>query len=122
MSTPRLLAAEGEVRAARARLFATLGEMQARLRPANLAQDAVQAVTQRAASAARTGTAAVRRRPLAVAAVAGAIGLVMARGWIMDLLRARRHGDATAIRERGLNSNGTKRARRGKHGKKGQPR
>jgi ElaB/YqjD/DUF883 family membrane-anchored ribosome-binding protein len=98
---PQLLAAEAQVQAARARLFSTLGEVQERLKPANLAQDAVDTAAQGIASTARKGAEAVRSRPFAAAAIAGTVGLVLARGWIADLLRGR---DETAPAADGLNS------------------
>lgn len=100
-SDPALLAAEAEVQAARARLFETFGEVQQRLRPANLAQDAVETAAQGVASAARKGAETVRARPFATAALAGTVGLVFARGWIADALR-RRSKDATAPEPGGL--------------------
>lgn len=100
MSDPQLMAAEAHVRASRARLFATLGEVQQRLKPANLAQDAVETAAQGIASTARKGAEAVRSRPVAAAAIAGTVGLVFARGWIGDLLRRR---NETAPAADGLN-------------------
>ena len=82
--------AEARIRETRQRLFATLGEVQARMRPSALAQDAVESAAQGVASVARRGAEAVRRRPVALAAVAGTIGLVMARGWIADIVRNHR--------------------------------
>jgi ElaB/YqjD/DUF883 family membrane-anchored ribosome-binding protein len=82
--------AEARITEARQRLFATLGEVQARMRPSALAQDAVESAAQGVASVARKGAEAVRKRPVALAAVAGTIGLVMARGWIADIVRNRR--------------------------------
>jgi ElaB/YqjD/DUF883 family membrane-anchored ribosome-binding protein len=102
MSTsPELLAAEAEVQVARNRLFATLGEVQDRLKPSNLAQNAVETAAQGVASTARKGAEVVRSRPLVAAAVAGTVGLVFARGWIARLLRRR---DETAPAPEGLNS------------------
>ena len=79
--------AEVRIREARQRLFATVGEVQARLRPSALAQGAVESAAEGVASVARKGAEAVRKRPFALAAVAGTIGLVMARGWIADIVR-----------------------------------
>lgn len=93
---PDIGLAEARAKAARARLRGTLGEVQERLRPSNLAQDALETATQGFASAARKGREAVRSRPLTVAAIAGGIGLVMARGWIGSLLRGRGHETAAA--------------------------
>jgi len=90
MSTdPKLLAAEAQAQAARSRLFSTLGEVQERLRPSNVVQDAVETAAQGIASTARKGAEAVRSRPFAAAAIAGTVGLVFARGWIADLLHRR---------------------------------
>ncbi|TGX56107.1 DUF3618 domain-containing protein [Sphingomonas gei] len=90
MSTdPDLLAAKAQAQLARTRLFATLGEVQERLKPANLAQNAVESATQGIAATAQKGAEAVRNRPIASAAVAGAVGLFLARGWIGKLLRRR---------------------------------
>jgi ElaB/YqjD/DUF883 family membrane-anchored ribosome-binding protein len=99
-SDPELLAAEAQVRAARSKLFATLGEVQTRLRPANVVQNAVETAAQGVASTARKGAEAVRSRPFAAAAIAGTVGLVFARGWIADMLRRR---NETAPPADGLN-------------------
>jgi len=84
-------AAEARIAEARERLLGTLGELQQRLRPSTLAQDAVESAAAGIASVARNGANAVRKRPFALAAVAGTIGLVMARGWIGAIVK----GDAT---------------------------
>lgn len=82
-----ILLAEARSLEARTRLSGTIGQLRQRLRPASLAQDAVDSATQGIASAIRRGAEGVRDRPLATAAFAGAIGLVAARGWIFDILR-----------------------------------
>lgn len=74
-------AARARADAARARLIASATATQARLAPARLAQDALDGVTERATAAALRGARAARRRPLAIAGVAAAIGLFAARGW-----------------------------------------
>jgi hypothetical protein len=95
MSTnPELLAAEARVQLARTQLFQTLGAVQERLKPSNLAQNAVETAAHGVASTARKGAEAVRTRPLVAAAIAGTVGLVFARGWIADLLRRRRNETA----------------------------
>ena len=115
MSTdPQLLAAEARVQAARTRLFATLDAMQERLKPSNIAENAVEIAALGVASTARKGAEAVRSRPLAVAAIAGTIGLVFARGWIAGMLRRR---NETAPAADGLNKRTS-----AKPAKKGQPR
>ena len=95
MTPGELETCEARIREARQRLFATLGEVQQRLRPSALAQDAIESATAGVATVARKGADAVRKRPAATAAVAGAIGLVMARGWILDIFRSRRRNDET---------------------------
>jgi len=97
---PELIAAEARVQAARSRLFSTLGEVQTRLKPANVVQNAVETAAQGVASTARKGAEAVRSRPFAAAAIAGTVGLVLARGWIADMLRRR---NETAPAADGLN-------------------
>lgn len=90
--------------AARARLNETLGDMQERLKPSTLAHDAIGSAAEGALSIARKGAASVRQRPLATAAVAGAIGLVMSRGWIGEILggRKKKTADATPKPQAGL--------------------
>jgi len=115
MSTdPELLAAEAQVRAARSKLFSTLGEVQTRLKPANVVQNAVETAAQGVASTARKGAEAVRSRPFAAAAIAGTVGLVFARGWIADMLRRRNETVPVA--------DGLNRKTSAKPAKKGQPR
>lgn len=81
--TPEHVAeAEARIGEARARLIGTLGEIQQRLRPSTLAQDAVESAAAGVARVARNSADAVRKRPLAIAAVVGAVGLFMARSTI----------------------------------------
>ncbi len=101
-TTPDLVAAQAEAEAARARLFATIGAVQDRLRPTNLVQDAVEGASHTLSSVARKGAEAARTRPVAVAAIAGTIGLYLARGWIGDILRRRRTPDETPAAANGL--------------------
>ncbi|MCW3849230.1 hypothetical protein OF829_18485 [Sphingomonas sp. LB-2] len=101
-------AAEARAGEARARLLGTLGEIQQRLRPSTLAQDAVESAAAGVATVARKGADAVRKRPVALAAVAGGIGLVMARGWIADIFR---RGDATQSRPDSLRPKRVRRAK-----------
>jgi len=103
-------AAQARLAAARARLFGTLGEVQQRLRPSHLAQDAVESAAQGVASVARKGAEAVRARPFAAAGIAGAIGLIMARGWIGDAIRGRRETRGGAD---GLKNQSAKSAKKG---------
>jgi len=99
---PDIGIAEARVQAARARLFSTIGEVQQRLKPSNLAQDAVESAAQGVASVARKGAEAVRSRPFAMAAITGAIGLVMARGWIGDIVGGRKRKHETPASPKGL--------------------
>jgi ElaB/YqjD/DUF883 family membrane-anchored ribosome-binding protein len=96
---PQLAAAGAQVQAARARFFTTLAEVQERLKPSTIAQDAVETVSHGVASAARAGADAVRARPLAAGAIAATVGLVLARGWIASIFRRRR--DETPAPPRG---------------------
>ena len=102
---PEVASAEARVAAARARLFGTLSDVQQRLRPTKISQEAVESAAQGVASIARKGAAAARARPVMVAAIAGTIGLVLARGWIGDIVR-RRH--ETHASPRGLKRKGRK--------------
>lgn len=102
VSADDLAAAEARSKQARARLLGTLGAVQDRLRPSNIAQDAVESAAQSVATVARKGAEAVRNRPLATAAFAGTIGLVMARGWIADIFGKRAKKDETPAPPAGL--------------------
>ena len=92
--------AEARIKEAREKLLGTLGEVQQRLSPSNLAQDAVESAAASVASAVRKGTDAVRSRPLAVAGAAGAIGLVLARGWIADIFKRRKRNETAPAPDR----------------------
>jgi ElaB/YqjD/DUF883 family membrane-anchored ribosome-binding protein len=96
-------AARARIAAARAQLLGTLGQVQQRLTPSNLAQDAMDSAAQGVATVARKGAEAVRSRPLAAAGIAAAVGLVMARGWIGDILSKRHEtrDPATGLKRKG---------------------
>lgn len=81
--------AEARAREARARLFATLGELQHRLTATALAEDAVEIAGESAVAVARSAAEAVRSRPLVIAGVLGALGLVAARGPIARALKGK---------------------------------
>ena len=85
---PRLAAARARAVAARERLDASIDHAKARLSPRTLAADAVETAKDKAVA----GIDAVRERPAAAAAVAGAVGLFLARKPLLGLLRRR---DAT---------------------------
>ncbi len=80
-------AARARARAARDKLMGTVGTIQERLKPRNIAQEAMENARQSVSSIAREGTEAVRERPWLAAAVTSGIGLVLARGWIIDIFR-----------------------------------
>ncbi|WP_294329960.1 DUF3618 domain-containing protein [uncultured Sphingomonas sp.] len=84
-------AARARARAARDRLMTTLGTVQERLKPRNIAQEAIENAKQSVTSIAREGTQAVRTRPWLAAAVTSGVGLVLARGWIVDIFRKGNH-------------------------------
>ena len=109
--------AEARIGEARAKLLGTLGELQQRLRPSTLAQDAMESAAHGVATVARRSADAVRKRPIAVAAVAGAIGLVMARGVIGDIFKG---GDATPAKPDSLKTQRAKPATTTRRAK-GQP-
>lgn len=79
MSAGRVEQAKRNAVMARRRLDATLGALQLRLRPANLAGEAWDGVKEKSAEAADGALAAVRKRPAAVAAAVGALSLFLAR-------------------------------------------
>lgn len=68
-----------EAVAARQRLDSTLGALQLRLQPANLAGEAWDGVKDKSADLADGAIAAVRKRPAAVSMALGAIALFLAR-------------------------------------------
>jgi hypothetical protein len=71
--------AKRAVGAARRRLESTLGALQLRLRPGNLAGEAWDGVKDRSADLADGALSAVRRRPAAVSVALGAFALFLAR-------------------------------------------
>ncbi|MBB5709092.1 DUF3618 domain-containing protein [Sphingomonas xinjiangensis] len=106
-SNPDLIAAQARVEAARARLTGTLSEVQTRLKPGNLAQNAMDSATTTLTTAAQRGADAARARPYAAAGVAGGVVLFLARGWIGKLLRRKPRQNATPAGAGGLNDEET---------------
>lgn len=91
-----LLEAQARSRSARQRLFGTLEEMQGRLNPVTLAQDAVENVAGRLL---RDGIKTVRSRPKTIAAAAGLAMLFMARKPLARLLwKGTKHATAAGAR------------------------
>lgn len=71
---------------ARARLSATLGALQARVAPSNLASEAIDEIRSRSADLADGATKLARRNPGAVAGTVVAAGLLLARKPVWNLL------------------------------------
>ena len=78
MSTDLILARR-EAEAARRRLGATVAELQQRLKPATLATNAWEGVTDKSGELADDAVQAVKARPVAVSAVLAAVTLFLAR-------------------------------------------
>lgn len=79
MSLERVEQAKRNSVTARARLDGTLGALQHRLRPGNLAGEAWDRVKDKSADLADGALQAVKKRPGAVSAVVGALALFLAR-------------------------------------------
>ena len=79
MSLPDVEQAKRDTVAARRRLDSTLGALQHRLQPANLAGEAWDGVKDKSADLAEGAIAAVRKRPAAVSMALGAVALFLAR-------------------------------------------
>lgn len=79
MTVERVERAKRNAVMARRRLDGTLGALQLRLRPANLAGEAWDGVKEKSVEVADGALAAVRKRPAAVAAAVGALSLFLAR-------------------------------------------
>jgi len=81
--------AQARTREARSRLFATFEELQHRLTATALAEDAVEIASEGAVAVARSAAEAVRKRPLMIVGVLGAIGLAAARGQIARAFKSK---------------------------------
>ena len=79
MSLERVEQAKRNAVMARRRLDSTVGALQLRLRPANLAGEAWDGVKEKSAEVADGALAAVKKRPAAVAIAVGALSLFLAR-------------------------------------------
>lgn len=79
MSAEALHRAKSEAVAARARFLATLGQTQTRLKPGNLAGEAVGGLKRKSAEVAGNAVEAVKRRPVTVSLVLGGLLLFLAR-------------------------------------------
>jgi hypothetical protein len=79
LSLAELEQAKRDVAAARRRLESTLGALQLRLRPGNLAGEAWDGVKDKSADLADGALTAVKKRPAAVSVALGAFALFLAR-------------------------------------------
>ena len=83
--TPEIAAAGIEAERARARLMDTARELQERLSPAVLAQNAWEGAKSKGADIAEDAVDAVRRRPAIASGVVAAIALFLAREPLIDM-------------------------------------
>ena len=83
--TPEIAAARIETERSRARLMATARELQERLSPSTLARGAWEGAKMKGADIAEDAVDAVRRRPAVASGVVAAIALFLAREPLMDL-------------------------------------
>jgi hypothetical protein len=83
--TPQVAAARIEAERARARLMETARELQERLSPGNLAQNAWEGAKSKGADLAEEAVDAVRRRPAIASGVVAAIALFLAREPLIDM-------------------------------------
>lgn len=83
--TPEMTAARIEAERARARLMDTAHDLQARLKPKTLAQNAWEGAKEKGADLAEDAVDAVRKRPIAATGIVAAIALFLAREPLKDL-------------------------------------
>jgi len=79
MSAPELIAAKSQAEAARARLMATVAELQDRLSPSTIAGNAWDGVKEKTSDVAEGAVEAVKARPVVVSAGLAAFALFLAR-------------------------------------------
>jgi hypothetical protein len=83
--TPQIAAARVKAETARARLMATARELQLRISPRNLAQNAWEGAKLKGADMAEDAVDAVRARPIAATGIVAALALFLAREPLKDL-------------------------------------
>lgn len=83
--TPEIAAARIEADRARARLMVTARELQERLSPGRLSRDAWEGAKMKGADLAEDAVDAVRRRPAIAGGVVAALALFLAREPLIDL-------------------------------------
>ena len=91
MTAPEIVAARARARVARADLHATVQELQSRLRPANLASEAMVNIRRKGEEVADDAAAVVRERPAMAGAIAAGLGALI--GARLLWRRRRKHGD-----------------------------
>ncbi|WP_293972673.1 hypothetical protein [Sphingomonas sp.] len=77
MTDPELAAARARAAAARDQLRAVIREVEARLRPASLASDAIESIKRKSGEVAVDAVEAVRERPIAASAIVAGIGALI---------------------------------------------
>jgi hypothetical protein len=82
---PQILAARREVERTRARVMAAAHELQDRLKPGTLARDAWEGAKVKGADLAEDAVDAVKARPYAATGVVAAIAMFLAREPLIDL-------------------------------------
>ncbi|MEO6433126.1 MAG: DUF3618 domain-containing protein [Sphingomicrobium sp.] len=82
---PALVAARIEVERARARLIDTAGELQERLKPRTLAREAWEGAKLKGADLAEDAVDAVKARPLAAGGIVAAIAMFLAREPLINM-------------------------------------
>ncbi len=85
MSDPKVEAARIEVERSRARMLDTAKVLQHRLQPGKLTRDAWESAKMKGADLAEDAVDAVRRRPYAAGGVVAALALFIAREPVIDL-------------------------------------
>lgn len=99
----RLAAAEADAAAARDRLSGTLGRLQVKLNPRDLARTAARDIADRSSAAAQASLNTAVRNPGAVAGATALAGLFLARHRIIGLFhRKPKHKPGHRDREPGL--------------------
>ena len=85
-ASTEIAAAQAQADEARRQLAATMVALQARLNPRALAREAAHELRETGEELARSGAAAVRRNAAPLAGLAAAIGLVLARKQVGDIV------------------------------------
>ncbi len=78
--------AEAKSREARARLTATLVDIQSRINPRALARDAIDEIREAGTQAIRAGLSAAKRNPGSMMAIGATLIALFARGWIAEAI------------------------------------